>query len=404
MYKYRIRKRINSLAAILLASLLLLGGCGGNAPAPAAESASEDTTEAAMAADTEDTVVEEEPRLTVETAMVGVCLARTSSGDNERLLNELRTSLEQKGFHPDHILVQDPTGSRTKQKEQVEECLGQGCSLVIVSPVSDEKIGEISDLINTAGASALFINCDPAEEEIERWKTQGIQAVWIGSTYAQQIACQMSILYECSGKERGLDFNEDGHVGTILIGGGEEARSTLEETLHDLGTELRVLEELDYEDDEQTSMGVQEILNEYRKEAELVLCSTEQAAQAAADGVQMRHRLVGRDILVIGAGAHEDTCTAIINKLMSGSTFTDFYEQANLAAVAAKDMIEGNQQERVISSVIFKVTEDNAQEVLDQLWKTRAEKEDRGEKKEEEQEKEKEEEKEEERDEEEEDR
>ena len=35
-----------------------------------------------------------------------------------------------------------------------------------------------------------------------------------------------------------------------------------------------------------------------------------------------------------------------------------------------RDMIEGNQREKTISDVIFKVTEENAQEVLDQLWKT----------------------------------
>ena len=114
-------------------------------------------------------------------------------------------------------------------------------------------------------------------------------------------------------------------------------------------------------------------MNTHRKEAELVLCNTESAALAAADGVQLRHRLVGRDILVIGIGTHEDTCTAIINKLMSGSTFVDFYEQAKLTAVAAKDVVEGNQARKTIADVVFKVTEDNAQEVLDQLWKTRGE-------------------------------
>ena len=51
----------------------------------------------------------------------------------------------------------------------------------------------------------------------------------------------------------------------------------------------------------------------------------------------------------------------------------DFYEQAKLTAVAAKDVIEGNQAQKTIADVIFKVTEDNAQEVLDQLWKTRSE-------------------------------
>ena len=46
--------------------------------------------------------------------------------------------------------------------------------------------------------------------------------------------------------------------------------------------------------------------------------------------------------------------------------------------LAAKDMIEGNQQKKTIADVIFKVTEENAQEVLDQLWKTRGDKEQGG--------------------------
>ena len=145
----------------------------------------------------------------------------------------------------------------------------------------------------------------------------------------------------------------------------------LEETIEDLGSELRILREVDTENAEEISLAVQETLNEYRKEAELILCSSEETARAAADGVQLRHRLVGRDILVIGTDAHEDTCTAIINKLISGSTFTDFYEQADLTAVAGKDLIEGNQNKKQIASVVFKVTENNSQEVLDQLWDTR---------------------------------
>lgn len=363
------------VTVIMIATILMLTGCGGGTAAPAVESASEDMTEAAQTADTDAPAAEEEQKLTTETALVGICLARSGSGDNERLLKELKETLVRKGFEEDHLLVQRLTGSRSTQMEEIEECLAQGCSLVIVSAVSDGKIGEIADRVTAEGAQVLFLNCDPGQEEIDRWSAQGVNAVWIGSTYEQQLACQMSILYDYSGKDRGLDFNEDGHVGALLIGGGDRARSTLEETIRDLGSELRVLGEIDFEDAEQTSLDTQEILNEYKKEAELILCSTEESAQAAADGVQMRHRLVGRDILVIGAGTHEGTCTSIINKLMSGSTFTDFYEQANLAAVAAKDMIEGNQKEKTISSVIFKVTEDNAQEVLDQLWRTREEEE-----------------------------
>lgn len=355
------------LSLFLAASLSV--GCGrAKDPAPAPEAASVDATEAAQAAETE--AAPEEPKLTTETAKVGICLAKTEYGDNERLAKELPGALVQHGFLPENILEGELTGSRSRQEEEIESCLEEGCSLLVVSAVDDARIPGIADRIASAGACAVFVNCAPGGEEVARWSGGQMGLVWIGTTRAEELACQMGILYDLSGGERGVDFNQDGHLGAVLVGGGEEARARLEETVRDLGTELQILGETDAEDPEEISLYVQEVLNGHRKEAELILCASESALQAAADGVQLRHRLVGRDILVIGTGAHEETCTGIINKLISGSVFTDFYEQANLAAVAAKDLVEGNQEGAAISDVIFKVTEDNAQEVLDQLWRT----------------------------------
>jgi ABC-type sugar transport system substrate-binding protein len=331
-------------------------------------------SQAAQTADTEETAaVEEEVKITTENALVGICFARSETGDNEYLYQALQDELVLRGFSAENIVVPELTGRSSRQAEEIDECLAQGCTLLIVAAVDNEDIPEIADKAAAAGAGVVFVNCTPEDEEILRWTEQDMNAVWIGSTYEQDLSIQMNILYDYSGTDRGLDFNEDGHVGALLVGGGEQARTALEETVRDLGSELQILGETDSEDAEEISLYTQEILNTHRKEAELVLCSTESAALAAADGVQLRHRLVGRDILVIGIGTHEDVCTAIINKLMSGSTFVDFYEQAKLTAVAAKDMVEGNQARKTIADVVFKVTEDNAQEVLDQLWKTRGE-------------------------------
>jgi ABC-type sugar transport system substrate-binding protein len=360
--------------AVVLSMAFLLSGCGKGSAAPAAEQASEDMTQAAQTADTEEmAAVEEEVKITTENAVTGICFAHSETGDNEYLYYALQDELVMRGFSAENIMAQEMTGHSSRQEEEIDECLANGCSLLIVAAVDDRDIPKIVDKAAAVGTGVVFVNCTPGNEELVRWTEQDLNAVWIGSTYEQNLSIQMSILYDYSGTERGLDFNEDGHVGALLVGGSDQARAALEETLRDLGSELQVLGETDSEDFEEISLYTQEILNTHKKEAELVLCSTESAALAAADGVQMRHRLVGRDILVIGAGTHEETCTAIINKLMSGSTFVDFYEQAKLTAVAAKDMVEGNQAKKTIADVIFKVTEDNAQEVLDQLWKTRGE-------------------------------
>ena len=375
----RMKKKHWSFLAVLIVSVILLtAGCGSQAGSTA-QQASEDTSEAATAGNTEeDTAVTEEVKITKENAVVGICFARSETGDNEYLFHALPDELVRQGFTSGNIMTQDLTGNRGKQEEEIDRCLSEGCSLLVVAAVDDRDIPEIVDKAAASGAGLVFVNCTPEEKELRRWTEQNINAVWIGSDYAQELGIQMSILYDYSGTDRGLDFNEDGHVGAILIGGGEQALSALEETVHDLGSEVQILGETDEEDPEEISLYTQEILNTHKKEAELILCSTESAALAASDGVQLRHRLVGRDILIIGNGTHEDTCTAIINKLMSGSTFVDFYEQAKLIAVAAKDMIEGNQQKKTIADVIFKVTEENAQEVLDQLWKTRGDKEQDG--------------------------
>ena len=375
----RMKKKHWSFLAVLIVSVILLtAGCGSQAGSTA-QQASEDTSEAATAGNTEeDTAVTEEVKITKENAVVGICFARSETGDNEYLFHALPDELVRQGFTSGNIMTQDLTGNRGKQEEEIDRCLSEGCSLLVVAAVDDEDIPEIVDKAAASGAGLVFVNCTPEEKELRRWTEQNINAVWIGSDYAQELGIQMSILYDYSGTDRGLDFNEDGHVGALLIGGGDQAIAALEETVHDLGSEVQILGETDEEDPEEISLYTQEILNTHKKEAELILCSTESAALAASDGVQLRHRLVGRDILIIGNGTHEDTCTAIINKLMSGSTFVDFYEQAKLIAVAAKDMIEGNQQKKTIADVIFKVTEENAQEVLDQLWKTRGDKEQDG--------------------------
>ena len=375
----RMKKKHWSFLAVLIVSVILLtAGCGSQAGSTA-QQASEDTSEAATAGNTEENAATaEEAKITKENAVVGICISRSETGDNEYLFHALPDELVRQGFTSGNIMTQDLTGNRGKQEEEIDRCLSEGCSLLVVAAVDDRDIPEIVDKAAASGAGLVFVNCTPEEKEIRRWTEQSLNAVWIGSDYAQELGIQMSILYDYSGTDRGLDFNEDGHVGAILIGGGEQALSALEETVHDLGSEVQILGETDEEDPEEISLYTQEILNTHKKEAELILCSTESAALAASDGVQLRHRLVGRDILIIGNGTHEDTCTAIINKLMSGSTFVDFYEQAKLIAVAAKDMIEGNQQKKTIADVIFKVTEENAQEVLDQLWKTRGDKEQDG--------------------------
>lgn len=173
--------RLKYLAAVLLSAALLLAGCGSGNAAPAAEQASEDMAEAARTADTEARAeVEEEVKITTENALVGICFARSDTGDNEYLYHALQDELVLRGFSAGNIVAKEMTGRRSRQDEEIDECLEQGCSLLIVAAVDDKKIPEIADKAAAAEAGVVFVNCRPGEEEILRWTEQNIVCFCIG--------------------------------------------------------------------------------------------------------------------------------------------------------------------------------------------------------------------------------
>ena len=103
---YRVKNnRWKYLAALLLAIVVLTAGCGKAASAPAAEQASEDMTEAARTADTvAEEAAEEEEKITPENALVGLCFARSETGDNEyRSICEVATSKLARKTHIDML-------------------------------------------------------------------------------------------------------------------------------------------------------------------------------------------------------------------------------------------------------------------------------------------------------------
>ena len=97
---------------------MLMAGCGSKDTAPAAEQASEDMSQAAQTADTEETAaVEEEVKITTENALVGICFARSETGDNEYLYQALQDELVLRGFSAENIVVPELTGRSSRQAE-----------------------------------------------------------------------------------------------------------------------------------------------------------------------------------------------------------------------------------------------------------------------------------------------
>ena len=109
-------------AAVLLSVVMLMAGCGSKDTAPAAEQASEDMSQAAQTADTEETAaVEEEVKITTENALVGICFARSETGDNEYLYQALQDELVLRGFSAENIVVPELLTTKIFPKLQIRQ-------------------------------------------------------------------------------------------------------------------------------------------------------------------------------------------------------------------------------------------------------------------------------------------
>ena len=78
-------------------------------------------------------------------------------------------------------------------------------------------------------------------------------------------------------------------------------------------------------------------------------------------------RTVGTDIYLVGVDALSEALESVIAGTMTGTVFNDHFSQSHSAADAAINYLTGAENEHYIGCDYVKVTQDNAQEVLDMV-------------------------------------
>jgi len=76
-------------------------------------------------------------------------------------------------------------------------------------------------------------------------------------------------------------------------------------------------------------------------------------------------RVVGEDIYLLGVDALTEALQNVIDGKMTGTVFNDHFGQSHAAAQAAADFAAGKDLETLIGVDYIKVTQENAQEILD---------------------------------------
>lgn len=90
-------------------------------------------------------------------------------------------------------------------------------------------------------------------------------------------------------------------------------------------------------------------------------------ALGALQSIEAAGRTVGEDIFLVGVDALSEALEDVIAGTMTGTVFNDHFSQSHSAADAAVRFLTGEGNDYYIGCDYVKVTQENAQDVLDMV-------------------------------------
>ena len=281
----------------------------------------------------------------------------------------VRYLTEELGFDEKNILVEDGKNNQEKQTNQIEDFIADHVDVMILNLVHASAAPMITDLCSESGTPVVYINRQPDPMEMERWEMEGIQAAYIGADARQSGIFQGE---EIAATENKGDVNGDGEVSYIMLQGEPENIDTQYRTaysvkaLEDAGVKTREL--MAQRGDWSQSQGqkiMEEALDEFGDEIEVVFCNNDAMALGALEAIREADRTVGEDIYLIGVDALEEAVQSVVDGEFTGTVFNDYFSQSHGAAELAVKFLKGEETEPVTLVDYVKVTQDNAEEILE---------------------------------------
>ena len=372
-------------AAVALASMmaLSLAGCSSSTEetTAAAETTAAEITEAAAEEETTAAEAAEEAAETAAAAVGDVDLSDKKVGIsiyqfNDNFMTLYREELvryltEDLGFAAENVVVQDGKGDQAEQTNQIQNFITQQYDVLILNLVQASSAPDVTDMCHAAGIPVVYINREPDVAEEERWAAEGIAATYVGCDARQSGTYQGEEILETATKG---DINGDGVVSYIMIQGDPENVDAQYRTefsvkaLTDAGMEVEelLIQRGDW-DQAKAQQIAQDALTQFGDQIEVVFCNNDAMALGALQAIEAAGRTVNEDIYLVGVDALTEAVQNVIDGKQTGTVFNDHFSQAQSAGDIAVQMLAGEAVDTVNMVDYIKVTQDNAQEILDML-------------------------------------
>ena len=365
------RKAVSLVLALTMVASVV-AGCGSKqeeaTTEPAAtEDAAAEKTDAADTADAAAEAVDGD----LADKKVGVCIYQFSDNFMTLFRTELQSYLESKGFKAENIKIVDGANDQATQSGQIDNFITEG-DVMIVNPVNSSSAATITDKVVAANIPLVYINREPDATEEQRWADENMDVTYVGCDARQSGTFQGEIIADLG--LDAIDLNKNGKVDYIMVEGDPENVDAQYRTefsvkaLEDAGLEVNCLtDQVGNWQQDQAQQIVANALGQYGNDVEVVFCNNDAMAMGALQAIQSAGRTVGKDIYLVGVDALSEALEAVIAGNLTGTVFNDHFSQSHSAADAAINYLTGAGNEHYIGCDYVKVTQDNAQEVLDMV-------------------------------------
>ena len=340
-------------ASAVVGATGVLTACGGSSASTAASSTAASTAASSTAA------------AASGSANVGVCIYQFADNFMTLYRTDLEEYLKDMGYA---VTIVDGKNDQNTQTEQINTFLQQGVDVLVINPVQTTSAQTIVDTIKPSETPIVFINREPDKSVLDSYAGK---CCYVGADARQSGTYQGELILET---ETQGDINGDGKITYIMCKGDPENIDAQYRTeysikaLTDAGKEVECLYEyLDNWDQTTAQQDVANALAQYGEKIEVVFCNNDAMALGALQAIEAAGRKVNEDIYLVGVDALTEAVQNVIDGKQTGTVFNDHFSQAKAAADAAVQFISGEEVDAKIPVDYIKVTNANAQEILDKL-------------------------------------
>lgn len=273
---------------------------------------------------------------------IGVGLYR---GD-DTFISTLRSALEEKAKEYERetgikvtMDIVDAKENQSTQNNQVERFISLGCDCLCVNLVDRSAASNIIDKAINSSVPVVFFNREPVEEDMSRWEN----LYYVGEDAKESAILQGNIVVDAyKDNPQSVDYNGDGVVRYVLLEGESSHQDSLirtewsVKTIKKGGVPLeKITGGIANWDRSQASALMEQWLNQYPDQIELVICNNDDMALGAIDAIK---RLKVHGIQLVGIDGTPVGKDAIREGSLLGSVEADMddYAGAIFSIAAAK--------------------------------------------------------------------